>query len=221
MLSARWIIISCFFSLTPPGSQTPVARNHNFLVYQVVLPHKKCVDLEKVLEFQVRLCLFACARACWSVSRLSVSVVLCVSRVVGGAGTVQVADLHGKEGGVLCLRTQTSVGQTGFDRRHHRQKNNKIRNRPSQSLPTLPSPFISQLSMNSSVSFTLFFLFTSPPLFHSHCSFFLLLSAVVRLFNTTSPFPPHRPFIYLTHYLLRSHRSFLIQFTFTQCPLCT
>lgn len=68
--------------------------------------------------------------------------VLCVNRVVGRAETAQVdiaLSCMGKKSGVLCLWTQTSVGQTGLDRRHHRQKNNKIRNHPSRSLPAHPS----------------------------------------------------------------------------------
>lgn len=57
------------------------------------------------------------------------------------------AELHGKASGVLCLWTQISVGQTGFDRRRN------------------PPPFISQLSVNSPLSFAPLFallLFSSP-----------------------------------------------------------
>lgn len=120
-------------------------------------------------------CYLSCEQACWW--------------RWDGAGWHS-AELHGKESGVLCLWTQTSVGQTGFDRRHHRQKNNKIRNHPSHSSPALPSPFISQLSVNSCLCL---FLFNSPP--HSLLTTFPQLSIFVLLFNTTSPLLPHRPII--------------------------
>lgn len=102
----------------------------------------------------------------------SVSVILCArSRAVGGAGTVQVAELHGKkEGGVLCLWTQTSVGQSRLDRRHHRQKNNKIRNCPllfcTRSPLTLQQPAVHE---------PMSFLHFHSPLF-PNCSFCLSLA---------------------------------------------
>ena len=98
----------------------------------------------------------------------------------------------GKESGVLCLWTQTSVGQTGFDVRHHRRKNNKIRNRP---LPLFARfPFISQLSVNSSLYFS-FLLSSSPPL-----SCYPTPASPLVL--------PHRPIIQLTHHPPCSHRPF-------------
>ncbi len=94
---------------------------------------------EKVEKLPVSVCVCAHVCVCRSVcvKPLSECDPLC-EQGWDGAGWHS-AELHGKESGVLCLWTQTSVGQTGFDRRHHRQKNNKIRNHPSHSLPAHPS----------------------------------------------------------------------------------
>lgn len=83
---------------------------------------------------------------------LSASVILRVNQVVGRGGTVQ-ADIGliclGKSG-LLCLWVQTSVGQRGLDRRHHRKNNSKIRNHPSCSFTHSPGRQLSGLKESCS-----------------------------------------------------------------------
>lgn len=117
---------------------------------------------------------------------------------------------------MLCLWTQKSVGQTGFDRRHHRWKNNKIRTPPSLSLPPrLPQPADHELSLLYPVLMVYFsslsLLYTIP-----------YLSTFATLFISTSNFPPHKVLLQLTRCLLCSHRHLLNQFVFiSSCPLFT
>lgn len=117
----REILASCCSPLLP--SETLVVSDHSITARKVLKSYWLC-------RFDV-VCLseHACAGA------------LC-GQGGCGAGTVQadiVLSCMGKASCVLCLWTQISVGENGFDRRHHRQKNNKIRSSPSHSL--LPRPY--------------------------------------------------------------------------------
>lgn len=119
------------------------------------------------------------------------------------------AELHGKASGVLCLWTQISVGQTGFDRRHPRQKNNEIRSHPSHSLAPHPSPascpWTHPLTLLHFSSLLLFTLFTLTALYLSlalHLCYFIQHHLQFSTSQTNCS----------TNCLLCSHRHLLNQF---------
>lgn len=131
VLSARQISVSLFFATSAPSSSSSSSRITNTRRKQPhLLPRpgvKRCAGLEKLQRWQLR------PLVCFSVRVKSRSVILCsrveeeeedVEVVVDGDGGSgwHTAELHGKEGGVARLWTQTSMRQTQFDRRHHKQK---------------------------------------------------------------------------------------------------
>lgn len=108
------------------------------------------------------------------------------------------------------------MGQTGFDRRHHRQKNNKIIGiSPSQTLPAL-TPH--QPAVHELVDFTPFFLFNSPHLSSSPPFF---SSPPLSSYSTPPPpfstsqtnYPTNSPSALLTQTFLNSINSYIVTST--------
>lgn len=133
-----------------------------------------------------------CVFVCQCVSSLSVSVILCVNRVVDGAETAQVdivLSCMGKRVACCVCGLRQAWGKPGSTGDIIDGKTTRLGITPSRSLPALPSAFIIQLPMNSSLHFTLFLLFNS-----------LFLSPLPIPFFSSPPLFSHSttPIFYLT-----------------------